>query len=246
MRGACLAIGFLWAAACPGAEFLYRLPWPQGMSFTFTQVADGRITSHFTKATLHAVDIAMPVGVPVLAARAGVVEALEAEHGASAEEEPFSYEGNFVRVRHGDGTAAIYAHLARHGVAVVVGEAVETGQLLGRSGASGDIAEPQLHFAVIRTDKNAAGWREEIALPVTFYVGTPPVLFRPRAALRVTAEYSGPAQAPRSASEWQPLVPRQVAPLSPGDEAAAWSLLVAWLAAALAGMAWFWQFSKRD
>src|SRR5215213_1082732 len=151
MRGACLAIGFLWAAACPGAEFLYRLPWPQGMSFTFTQVADGRITSHFTKATLHAVDIAMPVGVPVLAARAGVVEALEAEHGARAEEEPFSYEGNFVRVRHGDGTAAIYAHLTRHGVAVVVGEAVETGQLLGRSGASGDISEPQLHFAVIRT-----------------------------------------------------------------------------------------------
>ena len=45
----------------------------------FTQVADGRITTHFTKATLHAVDVAMPIGVPVLAARAGV-EALAASH----------------------------------------------------------------------------------------------------------------------------------------------------------------------
>ena len=106
MRIACVAIGLLWCASA-GAEPLYRLPWGDGHSFMFTHVPGGRITTHFTKATLHAVDISMPVGVPVLAARAGVVQALEGQHGATAEEEPLSYEGNFVRVLHDDGTAAI-------------------------------------------------------------------------------------------------------------------------------------------
>src|SRR3954453_17871535 len=112
MRIACPPIGLVWALAA-SAEALYRLPWPEGLSFMFTQAPGGKVTSHFTKATLHAVDIAMPVGVPVLAARGGIVEAVETHHGAGPEEEAFSYEGNLVRVRHGDGTAAIYAHLSQ-------------------------------------------------------------------------------------------------------------------------------------
>src|SRR3954463_1207648 len=132
MRVACVAF-MLWAAPAQ-AEVLYRLPWPEGSSFMFTQAADGRITTHFTKATLHAVDIDMPAGVAVLAARAGFVEALEANQGASAEEEPLSYEGNFVRVRHEDGTAATYAHLAYGQVFVAVGDRVYAGQLLALSG----------------------------------------------------------------------------------------------------------------
>ena len=75
MRRWYLGVLLLWTLAAR-AEVLYRLPWPEGLSFMFTQVADGRITTHFTKATLHAIDVAMPIGVPVLAARAGVVEAL--------------------------------------------------------------------------------------------------------------------------------------------------------------------------
>src|SRR2546423_10067353 len=106
MRLVCLAIGLLWGASA-GAEVLYRVPWPEGLSFMFTQAPDGRITSHFTNATLHAVDIAMPLGVPVLAARAGIIEALEDGQSDSGENEPLSYEGNFVRVRHDDGTSAI-------------------------------------------------------------------------------------------------------------------------------------------
>jgi murein DD-endopeptidase MepM/ murein hydrolase activator NlpD len=69
----------------------------------FTQVPGGRITSYFTKATLHAVDIAMPEGMPIVAAREGLVEAVQAHRGASSDEDPVTYEGNFVRVRHIDG-----------------------------------------------------------------------------------------------------------------------------------------------
>jgi murein DD-endopeptidase MepM/ murein hydrolase activator NlpD len=232
----------MWAGAA-GAEIVYRLPWPDGLSFMFTQVSGGRITSHFTKATLHAVDIAMSEGVPVLAARAGIVEALQAEHGARPEDEPITYEGNFVRVRHSDGTAAIYAHLKHGGVAVAVGEAVEAGQLLGYSGATGDVGGPQLHFAVTRMEKNSAGWQEEVSVPVKFYIGVPPIAFAPRAALRATANYSGIADAPRLPSE-TPLFPRKRPALEPGEEARAWGLLALWLACGIAGLAWFWKFAR--
>lgn len=242
MRLICLVL-LLWVMRA-GAEVVYRLPWPEGLAFMFTQVAGARITSHFTKATLHAVDIAMPVGIPVLAARAGIVEAFEAEQGGSAESEPLSYEGNFVRVSHDDGTVAIYAHLAHRSVEVVLGERVQVGQVLGRSGASGDVVEPHLHFAVIRPYRNSSGWPEEVSVPVKFYVGVPPVAFAPRAAVRVKANYSSAAEAPRAPSEGEPLIRWQPRALGPWEEAAAWCLLAAWLACAVAALAWFWKFSN--
>lgn len=241
MRMACLAIGLI-AAASAGAETLYRLPWADGLSYMFTQVPGGRITTHFSKAMLHAVDIQMPEGVPVVAARAGQVAAAEAYHGADLEEGPLTYEGNFVRVRHTDGTSATYAHLRYQGVAVAVGEAVREGQLLGYSGATGDVEEPHLHFVVTRAETNSSGWQEDISIPVTFYVGAPPVAFAPRTAVRAMAEYSAPAQAPRAASE-AALFPRPRPGLQPGEEAAAWVKLALWLAAGIAGLAWFWKFA---
>lgn len=242
MRVACAAIALVWAAAA-GAEVLYRLPWPDGLSFMFTQVHGGRITTHFTKATLHAVDIGMPAGVPVLAARAGIVEALQAHHGANADDGPLTYEGNFVRVRHADGTAATYAHLKYQGVSVDTGETIEAGQLLGYSGASGDTLEPHLHFVVTRVEKNSSGWREEVSIPVRFYVGVPPVAFDPRPALIATANYSHAAEAPRAPSEgrvasWQRPTPQ------PGDEARAWVLLALWIACGVGALAWFWRFAR--
>jgi murein DD-endopeptidase MepM/ murein hydrolase activator NlpD len=182
----------------------------------------------------------MPVGVPVLAARAGIVEKLEA---ASPADDPASYEGNFVRVQHDDGTAAIYAHLAPHSVTVKIGDAVQAAHLLGYSGVSGDVVEPNLHFGVVRRRNNAAGWAEDVSIPVMFYVGVPPVAFPPRSAVTATANYSGPARAPRAPSEWQPLVPWRPSVLGPWEEARAWCLVAAWIAAGIAGMAWFWKFS---
>ncbi len=244
MRVVWVTIGLIWVAAA-GAEVLYRLPWAEGSSFMFTQVHGGRITTHFTTATLHAVDIAMPQGAAVLAARAGTVEALQADHGASEDEAPLTYEGNFVRVRHADGTAATYAHLKYQGVTVAVGEAVGAGQLLGYSGASGDVLEPHLHFVVTRVHENSSGWREEVSIPVKFYVGAPPLAFAPRAALIATADYSPRAAAPRTPSEGGSLAPWKPPATDPVAEAGAWGLLALWLAAAVAGLAWFWRFASR-
>ena len=245
MRVACVAIALLCSAAAGAEEVLYRLPWSEGLSFMFTQVSDGRITTHITKATLHAVDIAMPEGIAVLAARAGVVEAVEARHGAGADDGPLTYEGNFVRVRHADHTAAIYAHLRHQGVAIIPGERVAAGQLLGYSGRSGDVVEAHLHFAVTRIEENSAGWREEVSIPVRFYVGVPPIVFAPRAALIVTANYSHAAEMPRLPSEVVAYAPWKRPALEAGDEAVAWIRLALWLACGIAAMTWFWRFSRR-
>lgn len=241
MRVVCLALGLVLGTHA-GAEALYRLPWPEGQSFPFTQVPGGRITTHFTKATAQAVDIAMPEGMPVVAAREGVVEAVETRHGASAEEEPLTYEGNFVRVRHADGTAAVYAHLKHRSAAVAAGERVAAGQSLGLSGASGDTDAPHLHFAVIRSVKNSAGWQEEVSLPIKFYVGQPAVPFSARAGLRPTAYYAGPAELPLFPSEtsltrWKPPAPQ------PGDELRAWAEIAILIACAVAGWVWFGWFA---
>jgi murein DD-endopeptidase MepM/ murein hydrolase activator NlpD len=244
MKVAFAAIGLAWAATTAAEEVLYRLPWGEGGSFMFTQVPGGRITSHFTKGTLHAVDIAMPEGVPVLAARGGKVEALQAHHGASRDEEPLTYEGNFVRVRHADGTAATYAHLRHQGVAVAVGERIDAGGLVGYSGVTGDVIEPHLHFVVTREQRNSSGWTEEVSVPVKFYVGAPPIAFAPRAALIATANYSRPADAPRTPSEGGSLASVQRRTLQPGDETAAWMSLAFWLACGVAAMVWFWRFTR--
>ena len=245
MRVTCVAIALLWSAAAGAEAALYRLPWSEGLSFMFTQVSDGRITTHITKATLHAVDIAMPEGIAVLAARAGVVEAVEAHHGAGGSDGALTYEGNFVRVRHADGTAATYAHLKYQGVTVAAGERIDVAQLIGYSGRSGDVVEPHLHFVVTRVEENSAGWREEVSVPVKFYVGVPPVVFAPRAALIVTANYSHAAEVPRLPSEVVAYAPWKRPELEAGDEAVAWIRLGLWLACGFAAMTWFWSFARR-
>jgi murein DD-endopeptidase MepM/ murein hydrolase activator NlpD len=54
--------------------------------------------------------------------------------------------GNVVLLRHGNGLATLYAHLARMDVSV--GERVEQGELVGRAGCTGSCTGQHLHFEV--------------------------------------------------------------------------------------------------
>ncbi len=56
--------------------------------------------------------------------------------------------GNVVWLDHGAGTLTIYAHLSE--IRVRAGERVRPGDVLGLSGASGDVTAPHLHFEVWR------------------------------------------------------------------------------------------------
>lgn len=221
------------AGKLPPHDAVYRLPWPEGQPQKFLNGKGAN--PHFQKRDLHAVDIGLPEGTAVLAARAGVVDAVEEGLGRGRDEEQATFEGNFVRVRHADDSYATYAHLAQRGVRVRPGERVEAGQLLGLSGASGEVERAQLHFGVSRFEKNAAGRWEEVSLPVTFVVGRPPYRFEPRAGMIATPAYDGPAELPRLASQ----LPGRHAPLrtpTAEEEFGAWLQMGLFFLAGLAMM----------
>lgn len=84
-------------------------------------------------------DYAVPTGTKVYAAAAGTVS--KSQHGSGSH----SY-GLYVAIEHGNGYVSIYAHLSQ--ALVSPGQTVERGQLIARSGESGHVTGPHLHFEV--------------------------------------------------------------------------------------------------
>ena len=95
----------------------------------------------------HAFDFAMPVGTPVLAARAGYGMQVVDRHGPGGSDPVLLNRANVVLVGHEDGSIAQYSHLSRD-IRVRRGQRVDVGDELARSGNSGYSHGPQLHFAV--------------------------------------------------------------------------------------------------
>ena len=124
--------------------YRYPLPW-RGGPFRLSQGANGKY-SHFTAKGRYALDIAMPEGTPIVAARAGMVVKTENRQSGRGN----NPSGNFVRILHDDGTMGVYLHLMRGSVAVQEGRRIELGDQLGRSGNTGNSTGPHLHFVVQR------------------------------------------------------------------------------------------------
>jgi len=124
--------------------YRYPLPW-RGGPFRLSQGANGQY-SHYGPKNKYAMDIAMPVGTPIIAARAGVV--VKTENAQSGRGNDAS--GNFVRVLHDDGTMGVYLHLKQGSVSVREGQRVAVGSPLALSGNTGNSSGPHLHFVVQR------------------------------------------------------------------------------------------------
>jgi peptidoglycan LD-endopeptidase LytH len=126
-------------------------------------VGPGELTDSFADPRsgaerLHeAIDIMAPLGTPVLAAAAGVVEKLfQSDEG-----------GNTLYVRSEDGwTLYYYAHLAAYAPGLSEGRRVSRGERVGAVGSTGnaDPSAPHLHFAVLRTTPEAQWWEPAAAV----------------------------------------------------------------------------------
>src|SRR6266702_104839 len=83
------------------------------------------------------INVAVPEGTPVKAAEDGVV--------AYSGNELKGY-GNLVLVRHSNGYVTAYAHASE--LMVKRGDPIKRGQIIAKSGQSGEVASPQLHFEI--------------------------------------------------------------------------------------------------
>ena len=83
------------------------------------------------------INLAVPEGTPVKAADDGVV--------AYSGNELKGY-GNLVLVRHANGYVTAYAHASE--LMVKRGDTIKRGQVIAKSGQSGEVQSPQLHFEI--------------------------------------------------------------------------------------------------
>lgn len=129
--------------------YRYPLPWVGG-PFRLTQGPGGKY-SHTDIKGRYAMDIAMPEGTPIIAARGGTVIKIENDQSGRGS----NASGNFVRILHEDGTMGVYLHLMRGSVLVKEGQRVSVGSALARSGNTGNSTGPHLHFVVQRNTGQA-------------------------------------------------------------------------------------------
>jgi murein DD-endopeptidase MepM/ murein hydrolase activator NlpD len=83
------------------------------------------------------INVAVPEGTPVKAAEDGVV--------AYSGNELKGY-GNLILIRHSNGYVTAYAHASE--LLVKRGETIKRGQIIAKSGQSGEVGSPQLHFEI--------------------------------------------------------------------------------------------------
>jgi murein DD-endopeptidase MepM/ murein hydrolase activator NlpD len=94
-----------------------------------------RILNGHARAPHNGVDVAAPVGTPIVAAADGVVVLAEPD---------MILTGKTVLIDHGLGLSTNYLHMSE--LAVKPGERVAKGQTIGRIGATGRVSGPHLHW----------------------------------------------------------------------------------------------------
>ena len=119
----------------------------QGWRQPFLWPVVGRISTLFGSQRIYrgepgsyhsGIDIARPIGTPVLAPADGVVVLATAK--------PFTLEGNLLLVDHGMGLNSAFMHLSR--IDVQVGQHVRRGQPIGTVGRTGRATGPHLHWGM--------------------------------------------------------------------------------------------------
>ena len=116
-------------------------PLPQKMLWP----VDGAVSSGFGKRGRRAhhsgIDIPMPKGTPIRAAKDGVIKQV-----VSAKSRGFRGYGNVVVIDHGNGLSTLYAHCLKY--QVKKGQRVRQGETIGTVGRTGRATTNHVHFEV--------------------------------------------------------------------------------------------------
>jgi hypothetical protein len=126
----------------------YRAPFARGQSYLISQGFNGTYRHH-TPDSQYAIDIIMPEGTPIHAARGGVVMDVQRDFNTvGTDREKYSHRANVIRILHDDGTTGVYAHLKFESNRVSPGMVVSEGHVIAESGNTGFSSRPHLHFVI--------------------------------------------------------------------------------------------------
>lgn len=138
-------------------------------AFTRYPLRFSHISSTFTTSRYHpilhykrahkGVDLAAPLGTPILATGDGHVAVIERNYGY----------GNMIKINHHRGFATVYGHLLKFQKGLARGQRVKRGQVIGYVGQTGLATGPHLHyeFHVNNVPKNPTTVNIPLAEPLS-------------------------------------------------------------------------------
>ena len=153
------------------SSYIYTLPFEKNKKVFVIQAYESKMSHKGERA----LDFKIKKGTRICAAREGVVTSFRNDSDKGGLKDENLSDGNYISIKHSDGSIAHYWHLQKNGVLVNVGDTVKAGQPIGNSGNTGYSAFPHLHFEVQGYD--ASG--NYVQLPTRFYTNKGVIYLRP-------------------------------------------------------------------
>lgn len=111
---------------------------PEPATGQFIWPVEGSNISQYYKWGHRAIDVLLPIGTPIIASAAGVVEFSGWNNQGY---------GNLIIIDHGNGFRTLYAHQSE--LIAEQGQEVKQGELIGKTGHTGYSTHPHIHFEII-------------------------------------------------------------------------------------------------
>ena len=134
------------------SDLKFSFPFESGIRIPCSQ---GQNIGTHTGVSKFSADFGVPRGLNVLAAMDGiVVDVVKIHPNMAIGTRGLANKDNLVRIRHQDMSYGIYGHLSTNSVGVSVGQKVAKGDVIGKSGNSGNSNGDHLHFAIEKATTN--------------------------------------------------------------------------------------------